>query len=204
MSKNITEQATDLKHSGNSSIKLSSQFVGVGGLIGKFAAGNVFIGKYLATDGTDGVLGWGRPFTARPTALRFWVKYTPAVVDRTSSNPDNVKNGDMDKGIIYIALVDGTKTSYNNEAWPFVVKTKSSEQSLFKKDDEQVIAYGEHIFTEATAGEGLIEVTIPLDYKRTDVRPSNIILVASASKMGDYFTGGPSVMYLDDMELIYE
>lgn len=204
MSKNITVQATDLKHSGNSSIKLSSQFVGLG-FIGQFAAGNVFIGKYLKTDGTDGVLGWGRPFSARPTALRVWVKYTPATIDNADkNNPDELKEGDMDKGIIYIALVDGTKTSYNSESWPFVVKTKLSERSLFDKTASQVIAYGEHVFTEATAGESLIEVTIPLDYKRTDVRPSNIILVASASKMGDYFTGGPSVMYLDDVELIYE
>ncbi len=204
MSKNITLQDTELKHSGNSSIKLCSQFVGVG-FIGKFAAGNVFIGKYLKTDGTDGVLGWGRPFSSRPKALRVWVKYTPSsVTDADSSNPDGVKKGDMDKGIIYIALVDGTKTAYNNEAWPVVVKTKKSERSLFDKDGSQVIAYGEHVFTEATAGDGLIEVVIPIDYKRTDVRPSNIVMVASASKMGDYFTGGPSVMYLDDVELIYE
>ena len=44
----------------------------------------------------------------------------------------------------------------------------------------------------------------PIDYKRTDVRPSNIVVVASASKMGDYFTGGPSKMWVDDFELIYE
>lgn len=151
------------------------------------------------------MLGWGRSFTARPKALRVWVKYTPAAVtDVDNANPDGVVTGDMDKGIIYVALVDGTKTAYNGEAWPVVVKTKSSERTLFKKDGDQVIAYGEHVFTEATSGDGLVEVVIPIDYKRTDVRPSNIVMVASASKMGDYFTGGPSVMYLDDVELIYE
>lgn len=204
MNKNITLQDTELKHSGNSSIKLCSQFVGVG-FIGKFAAGNVFIGKYLKTDGTDGILGWGRPFSARPKALRVWAKYTPAAVtDADASNTDGVKKGDMDKGIIYIALVDNTMTEYNKEKWPVVVKTKKSDRHLFDKDGSQVVAYGEHVFTEATAGDGLIEIIIPIDYKRTDVRPSNIVLVASASKMGDYFTGGPSVMYLDDIELIYE
>lgn len=208
MKKNITEQATDLKHNGNSSAKLCSQFVGIellGKPIGKFAAGNIFIGQYLHTDGTDGILGWGRPFTARPTALRAWVKYTPAAVtDADSANPDGLKKGDMDKGIIYIALTDGTTHKYegNGTEWPMVIKTKSSE--LFKNFESQVIAYGEKVFDSATPGDGLIEVTIPLDYKRTDIRPSNIIIVASASKMGDYFTGGPSVMYLDDVELIYE
>lgn len=204
MGVDITVQATDLKHTGNSSIKLCSQFVGIG-VIGKFAAGNVFIGKYLKTDGTDGILGWGRPFSARPKALRIWAKYTPAAVtDADSSNSDGVKKGDMDKGIVYVALVDNTKTAYNDTSWPVVVKTKKKGRSLFDKDGSQVIAYGEHVFTEATAGDGLIEVIIPIDYKRTDIRPSNIVLVASASKMGDYFTGGPSVMYLDDIELIYE
>lgn len=204
MGKDITLQATDLKHSGNSSIKLCSQFVGVGA-IGKFAAGNVFIGKYLNTEGlSDGVLGWGRAFNARPKALRVWVKYTPAAVtDANSKNPDGVAKGDMDRGIVYIALVDGSKTSYNNEVWPIVIKT-SDTSTLFSPDKPQVIAYGEHVFTEATPGDGLVEVVIPIDYKRTDVRPSNIVMVASASKMGDYFTGGPSVMYLDDVELIYE
>ena len=205
MGMNITEKATDLKHTGNSSIKLCSQFVGMGGFIGKFAAGNVFIGQYLKTDGTDGILGWGRPFTARPKALRIWAKYTPAAVtDADSSNADGVKKGDMDKGIVYVALVDDTKTAYNGSSWPVVVKTKKSDRSLFDKNGNQVVAYGEHVFTEATSGDGLVEIVIPIDYKRTDIRPSNIVLVASASKMGDYFTGGPSVMYLDDIELIYE
>lgn len=204
MKKNITEKATDIKHSGDCSIKLNSQFVGIG-FAGKFAAGNVFIGKYLDTAGTDGVLGWGRPFEARPKALRVWAKYTPAEVTKAdNANTDGVKVGDMDKGIIYVALVDGTKTAYKSESWPIVVKTKASERKLFKDYESQVIAYGEHVFTEATAGDGLVEIVIPIDYKRTDVRPSNIVLVASASKMGDYFTGGPSVMYLDDFELIYE
>lgn len=208
MSKNITEQATDLKHSGNSAIKLSSQFVGIslfGKPVGKFAAGNVFTGKYLDTQSMDGVLGWGRSFSARPKALRVWAKYIPAAVtDADAANTDGVKVGDMDRGIIYVALMDDNKSAYNSEKWPVIVKTKSDERKLFKDYDSQVIAYGEHVFEGATAGDGLIEIVIPIDYRRTDIRPSNIVLVASASKMGDYFTGGPSVMYLDDIELIYE
>lgn len=204
MNKNITVKATDIKHSGNASAKLSSQFVGVGGLIGKFAAGNIFIGKYLKTDGTDGVLGWGRSFNARPTALRVWVKYTPAKVDYAdNSNTDKVVKGDMDKGIVYVALTDGKTTAFEGSEWPMVIKTKKENRTLFNAYESQVIAYGEHIFAEATPGDGMIEVIIPIDYRRDDVRPSNIIFVASASKMGDYFTGGNSVMYIDDVELIY-
>lgn len=47
MSKNITTPDGTYKHSGNYSAKLESQFVGIGGFIGKFAAGNAFVGKYL-------------------------------------------------------------------------------------------------------------------------------------------------------------
>ena len=41
---------------------LQTKFVGVG-IIGKIAAGSVFIGSYLRTDGTNGVLQFGREFT---------------------------------------------------------------------------------------------------------------------------------------------
>ena len=63
---------------------------------------------------------------------------------------------------------------------------------------------GEKLFTEATAGDGLIELTIPLDYRRQDVKPSYIVLTASASKGGDFFSGSSSSkMWLDDFELVY-
>ncbi len=208
MNKNVTVPATDVKHSGERSVKLQSQFVGVG-TIGAFAAGNIFVGKFLGTDGTDGILGWGREFTARPKALKGYVKYVPATIDNNKKAPDDIKAqypiGDMDRGIVYIALLDGSKAQSTNDypQWPVVVKTKSSSRHLFDKDSSDVIAYGELELTEATAGDGMIEFTIPLDYRRTDLIPSSIVVTASASKGGDYFCGGPSVMYLDDFELVY-
>lgn len=200
MSKNVTNPASDIKHSGNYSAKLESQFVGVMS-IGKFAAGNIFVGKYLATDGTDGVLGWGRSFTSRPKSLKGYVKFTPASVTHTSL--DNVSKGDMDKGIIYIAIVDETTMNYNSQNWPCVVKTKEKERHLFSKNDANVIAYGEKVFDTATDGAGMVEFEISLEYFKNNVKASNIILVCSASMYGDYFTGGPSVMYIDDFELVY-
>lgn len=208
MNKNVTQKATDVKHSGNSSAKLESQFVSFMG-IGKFAAGNLFVGQYLKTVGTDGILGWGRPFASRPKALKVCVKYTPATVEYVvQKNPpaDAPKKGDMDLGIVYIAIVDDTMVHEDNvdsgkpKDWPVVVKTAGDKQ-LFSKDAANVIAYGERVFTEATGD--MIEVTIPLEYYKTDVKASNIIVTCSASKYGDYFTGGPSVMYVDDFELVY-
>ncbi len=204
MGKNITTPEETIKHSGNFSAKLESQFVGMGA-IGKFAAGNIFVGDYLATDGTDGILGWGRAFTSRPKALKVWVKYTPQTV--TYSKTDLLKKGDMDQGIIYAALVDDSKQSYTYKndtySWPCIVRTKSSDRNLFDKNGSNVIAYGERVFTEATAGDQLVEIEIPLDYTTDTKRPSNIILTCSSSRYGDYFTGGPSVMYVDDFELVY-
>lgn len=201
MNKNVTVPATDKKHSGTYSAKLESQFVGIG-TIGKFAAGNLFVGKYLATQGTDGVLGWGRPFTSRPKALRGYVHYTPAAITDVASNaPAEYVKGEMDRGIVYIAIVDNTKTAYNSESWPCVVETKTTK--LFDKNGSNVIAYGEKVFEGATAGNDMVPFEITLDYRTEDVKACNIILTISASKGGDYFTGGPSVMYVDDLELVY-
>lgn len=201
MQKNVTNPATDKKHSGTYSAKLESQFVGIG-TIGKFAAGNLFVGKYLATQGTDGVLGWGRPFTSRPKALRGYVHYTPAAItDKADNAPDEYVKGEMDRGIIYIAIVDNTKTAYNSESWPCVVETKTTK--LFDKNGSNVIAYGEKVFEGATSGSDMVPFEITLDYRTEDVKACNIILTISASKGGDYFTGGPSVMYVDDLELVY-
>ena len=215
MGKNVTTPDTSVKHSGNQSILLSSQFVGLAGILGKFAAGNLFAGKYLKTDGTDGVLGWGRPCISRPKALKVWVRYEPGTVDNGGSY---IANGATDQGIIYVAVGDWTGQEGQNddggvETWPFVVKTKNSE-SLFSTDKgtysgDGTIAYGERVFTEAYKdGTNLKELTIDLDYDNyggVQRKPTSIIIVASASRYGDYFQGSEaSKMWLDDMELIYE
>lgn len=208
LSTEVTEWSTENVHNGTYSVALKSQFVGIAGTtLGKFAAGNVFAGKYLMTDGTDGVLGWGRPFTGRPTQLKVWVKYRPVPVNYSGKNKKisgeehGITFGEPDQGIIYIALLDNTTDSEYPD-YPVVVKTKTAQ--LFNKDGANVIAYGEKIIDE-TSGEDMIEITIPLDYKRTDIRPTYILLTCAASKGGDYFIGGDgSKMWLDDMELVYE
>ncbi len=201
MGKNITEPSGDYKHSGNYSAKLISQFVGVG-IAGKFAAGNIFLGKYIRTDIMDGVLGFGRPLASRPTALKVWVKYAPGEVKWSST--DLLPKGETDRGSIFVAITDASRQSDGSEQWPVIIRTKSSDRQLFDKNGSNIIAYGEKIFTEATAGEGMVEITIPLDYRKTDVCASDIVITCSASQYGDYFTGGESVMYVDDFELVYE
>ena len=177
----------------------------------KFAAGNIFTGKYLATDGTDGVLGWGRPCTSRPKALKVYVRYEPGSVD---NGGDKIAKGKTDKGIVYVAVGDWAGQTYNDKGtWPFVVQTKNAS-SLFSTEKgtysgDGIIAYGENTFDEAySENGGYKELTINLDYDNfggNQRKPTSIIIVASASKFGDYFQGSTgSKMWLDDMELIYE
>lgn len=193
---NITMKDEVVKHSGNYSACLTSK-----NFVLQFAAGNIFIGKFLGIDGINGVTGFGRPFNEKPKSVKLWVKYIPGTKNHKGSSAGMLK-GNGDEGQIYIALTDNTSHTYNGEKWPFVVNTKTKQ--LFDKNDSRVIAYGEKIFTEATDGEGLIQIEIPIVYYRSD-RPSNIIFVASSSRYGDYFEGyEDSTMWLDDIELIYE
>lgn len=212
LKENVTTPDGSVKHGGNYSAKLESKFVAFWG-IGKFAAGNLFIGDYLKTDGTDGILGIGRPMgkdasgrpvTSRPLALRGYIKYISGKVDY---GKEQIPNGSQDIGIIYMALTDGEGKAYENSHWSFIIKTK--EKLFFDKNAADVIAYGEKTWEQSTEGEGMIPFEIRFDYDakpdgRTRI-PNRILIVAAASKFGDYFEGSTgSKMWLDDLELIYE
>ncbi len=200
MGGNITLPDGTYKHSGNYSAKLKSQII-----VTQFAAGNIFIGKYLKTEMSgftgNGVLGFGRPFASRPKALHGYIRYESGVVDKGG---DKIESGVNDKGIIYIALTSGDGESYDDgSTWSCIVRTKS--QKYFDKNATNIVAYGEQIWDSNTDGDGMIEFTIPLDYRKLDEVPNRIVLVAAASQFGDYFQGSSgSTMWLDDIELIYE
>lgn len=200
---NVTTPDSAVKHSGNYSAKLSSIYANMLG-IGQFAAGNIFIGQYLKTQMSGftghGVLGLGRPFASRPLALRGYIRYISGNVDKGG---DKIANGTQDKGIIYIALTDGEGEEFEGTRWSFVIKTKESK--FFDKNGANVVAYGDKIWEASTEGEGMHEFIIPFEYKSMERIPNRIMLVAAASQFGDYFQGSTgSVMWLDDLELIYE
>lgn len=196
----LTQGSEDMKHSGNLSAKLRSQFVGVGA-IGKFAAGNLFAGTYVKTDGMDGVIEFGRPYNgSHPTKLRVYVNYRPGKVEKKG---DYLAVGAEDIGQIYIALTTD----------PIEVKTKKSERKLFptKADDpdfDKLVAYGQYTFEGNYGPDGeLKSLEIPFEYfsNAKSVKPTHLVIVCSASKYGDYFNGGEgSTMYVDDFELVYE
>ncbi|MDE5728374.1 MAG: PCMD domain-containing protein, partial [Duncaniella sp.] len=214
LKQNITYPDQTVKHSGNNSVLLESKRPSLFG-VGKFAAGNIFAGKYLDTDGTDGVLGWGREWTIAPKALKGWAKYSPKTID-TNDVPDGLPNeykkGNPDKGIVYVAILSEGTESYTIKKgddkgktvnYPVIIKTKKDERKLFDKNAANVLGYGEVVFSEATPGDGMVEFTVNIE-KMKEGTPAYIMVVASASKGGDYFAGGVgSKLWLDDLELVY-
>ena len=184
--------------------QLRSQYVSLLG-VGKFAAGNLFTGHYAETKGTDGVVQFGQPFTSRPVALRGWVKYNRGKMDHIKGMPAgaNLVKGDPDEGIIYMALGRWTAAEYGGtEQSPVQIFTRDTK-TFFDPKGKDVIAYGEATFGSSV--DEWREFTVRLDYTATDIAPTHLIVVCSASRYGDYFTGSSdSVMWVDDFELIYE
>ena len=161
----------------------------------KFAAGNIFTGDYVKTDGTNGVLNFGRPFTAFPTKLRIHYKYNSATIDKVGDDDYQYLKGRSDSCHIYIALTDWDKQ--------LEIRTRPSERQLFDKNDSHVIAYAELV--QGTSDAAYRQLDLTLNYRYTNRTPKYILVVASASKYGDFFTGGTgSKLWVDDFELIYE
>ena len=162
----------------------------------KLGAGNIFTGDF-ALDGTNGILHFGQPFTAFPTALRLYYKYTSTTINRIGDDVGTLENlrGRPDSCHIYIALSDKSE--------PYEIRTRPSERKMFNKNDANIIAYGE--FISAQTISSYQQITIPLEYRATNRTPRYIVIVCTASKYGDYFIGGMgSTLWLDEMELVYE
>lgn len=175
--------------------ELKTEFKGVGS-IGKIAAGNIFTGVYVRTDGTNGVLNFGREFSERPTRLTGWFKYNCAPISHVGSDADFADwKGRPDSCQVYIALTD----------WPaqLEIRTNPKDRQLFNPADPAVIAYG-----AMTIGETISQWTplnINLTYRSTSRVPRYILVVCSASKYGDYFVGGSgSILTIDDLTLDYD
>lgn len=193
MNKNVTTYIDRVGlNGGKRAAQLKSQFVGVGSL-GKFAAGNLFTGEFIDVENmTQGILDFGREFTSRPSELSIWYRATLGTIDH--SETVDAPKGIQDTAIVYVALTDWDK--------PIEVHTQN-KATLFSKKDPKIIAYGELIIDGNV--NAWTEHKIKLEYRRKDVKPKYILVVASASKYGDYYTGSTgSTMWLDDLELIYE
>lgn len=178
---------------GYAGARLETRFVGIG-LLGKLAAGNIFAGTYVRTDGTNGILSMGRPFGQRPTRVRATVKYTSTTISHSNSEMAHLK-GRPDTCTVWCALIDSDE--------PFEIRTNPNNRQLFERTDPCVVAYG--IYQSGDSDDDYTTVDFPLEYVSTSRVPKYMLLTASASKYGDFFTGGNgSLLLVKDFELMYD
>ena len=188
---NLTLSSEDPRpgSSGKLCVRMQSAFPSMMG-IGKFAAGNVYTGRFAELDGMNGVVEFGQPFTGRPTALHGWFKCNVGQINKTGDGAP-VTSGPDRYQIMICLTTDKHSVNTADKSTFFDCKTHS-----------KVVAWAEILGTESV--KDWTEFTIPLNYVKPGVRPSYIIIVASASSYGDYFTGSTdSWMCVDDFELIY-
>lgn len=191
--KTPTDETSDTRIGTGRAAYLKSQFVGVGSL-GKFAAGNLYSGVFGETIGMSGAkINMGQPFNGgRPTRLKGWYKYNSGSINY--SELGNVSQGVPDTCHIYVAL-------FNDWTSRFQVNTK---EGTFV-DKSKAVGYGE--FFTATNATQYTEFNIDIKYNEDglNLKPTYILIVMTASKYGDYFTGSTSsVLYVDDCELQYD
>lgn len=184
---------------------LESQYVGLGGSLGKFAAGNIYVGKFGKVKGTNGAeINFGRKWDSRPTALSGWFKYLPGPVDYQGSDGPQIK-GEMDMCTVFIALVHA-ENPVSEDLYYLMDNTNLDTFIDYTSKNKDIIAYGELPIDRCTGtNDSWVNFNIPLVYRNLSLSATHMIIVVSASKYGDYFTGSTrSKMYIDDFELLYD
>lgn len=190
---NPTTSATSPVQHGQYAAQLKSAFK-----IIAFAAASLYTGNFAGLSGMSANMEFGKPFTGHPIALHGYYKYSPVVINHVDRMPEgvNIVEGEtMDECSIFIALAKKSFTFNNNDESSYIDY----------EGDDDIIAYGELPSGAATSGDGYTEFTIPLKYKSLTEEPTHIIIVCSASKYGDYMTGGEgSTLYVDNFSLVYD
>ena len=160
-----------------------------------FAAGSLYTGTFGKVEGLSGAsLNFGRPYTSRPSALKGYYKYNAGTIDKAKTPYEGLK-GLRDSCHIYVGLFTWDK--------PFPVNTNEGVFVDRTWNNEKMVAYGELVSGETI--KDYTSFTIPLQYRDYSTKPTYILIVASASKYGDYFTGSTSsVLLLDECELVFE
>ena len=159
---------------------------------GQLAAGNIYTGKFGAVAGLGAKLKWGYAFTSKPIALRGWMKYTPATINKSKA-PYTSLNGQIDQCSIKMYLTD----------WSAQFDIDTSNKQFLAEDDASIIASGA-LYSNVT-NSGYVQFTIPFEYRDLTRTPSYIVIMASSCRYADYFTGGEgSTLLVDEFELIYD
>ena len=199
--KTPTKRESDIVISG-SAARLRSEVAKIIG-IGAFAAGNIYTGEFVEPLTSDlrnpgARLNFGQKYNGgRPTKLKGYYRYNSVAINNVKA-PYNSWKDKPDSCSIYIALCDWTSTH--------AIDTRYSS-TFVNFNDKSIIAYGE--LSPEKAGNGNMQAyeqfEIDIKYRDLTRKPTYILIVASASKYGDYFTGGEgSTLYIDEFELQYD
>ena len=198
---------------GNISAYMGSQNV----LNVKFAAGNLFVGYYGETLGTNAKVYFGRQIdqNIKPVALRFKVKYSRGGINYVNSKPASsaaeyhigskqikIVGGQPDLAKVFLCLTDWKESHcvYSaDETTFFDPRTAAGVNGLgyFDSDNnpEMVVEHTNEWHT----------MTLPIEYVNPEIVPSCLVLTFTCSGYGDYFTGSDaSWMFVDDIELLYD
>lgn len=159
----------------------------------KLAAGSLFLGDFGSVQGMSGAsLNFGRPYDCKPLSLKGYYSYAPKAIDKAEAPYEDLK-GQMDICNIYVVLAD----------WPsgtFQVNTSTGTFIDFE-NDPNIIAYGS--LEDNTNTNGYKPFEIELEY-RNNRQPTCCVIVCTASKYGDYFTGGVgSTLLVDEFEFTF-
>lgn len=202
----ITAVDTSEKVDGKQSARLQSTWAVV-----KFAAGNLFCGSFGGLVGTKGgMVNFGRPFTARPTALRLWLKYSTGKINRIDTQPagESLTTNDYDRARVQIALGVWAPKSYGGtKDSPVQVNTTNTSTFVNYNTDSATLAYGELVLVGNANNSHNVwkQYTIPINWRDGITTPQYIIISCASSMYGDYFTGCDSAkLWMDKVEFLYE
>lgn len=173
-------------------VKLQTRNVGVFGLK-KLAAGNIFTGQMgsINLSKMNASLNWGVPFSLRPKTLEGYACYRPAKIN-IANKPYEDWKGETDSAHVFVLLTD----------WDgqFTVDP-GADKFVDIENDPNIIGYGYVGYRQSMTDYEKFSINI--EY-RSDRTPVYVVIVASSSALGDYFTGGDgSTLYLDEFRFVY-
>jgi len=183
----------------------------------KFAAGNLFVGYYGETLGTNAKIYFGRLISQniKPVALRFKVRYSRGGINYISSKAATTGT-EYHIGSKQIKIVGGqpdlAKVFFCLTDWSEPHCVYSADETTFFDPRTAAGVYGLGYFDSDSNLDMVVEhtnewhtMTLPISYVDPEVVPSCLLLTFTCSGYGDYFTGSSeSWMYVDDIELLYD
>jgi hypothetical protein len=191
----------------------------------KAAGGNIYFGRFGELTGFDATCELGHSWHTKPSRLKGWYKYFPQPIDAVNDahlglHPFGFTKeqwmGTPDSLHVCVALW----ASPDGRDVPFTVDTAPSRFVDFSRDAEGVLAYGAFVSGDEQATWDEFSIDIEYFIDPSEPLPSNtrLYLLVTASKSCNYFIAGTgsngtptsvddgpgSLMYVDEMELVYD